>query len=159
LAAVKALGIEDKDIQTSSYNINPQMDYDNGSKITGYTVTNMVQVTVRNLDQTGEVLDKAVAAGANESGGIQFTVSDSSSYYNQALDMAIQFAGSKAPAVAKSLNVSVGAPSEVTEQGGGSSVVYNTAMKAAGVAYDSVASPIEAGDLTVSATIQAVYNY
>ncbi|MDR1640819.1 MAG: SIMPL domain-containing protein [Clostridiales bacterium] len=158
LAAIKGLGIEEKDIQTSEYNIYPQVDYQNGNKVTGYTVTNVVRVAVRNLDITGEVLDQAVAAGANAGYGIQFSIQDSTPYYEQAMDLAIQGAISKARSVGKSLGVSVGSPVEIVESGGSYAPVNAGVMKA--LADESSArTSIQTGELTVTANITAVFNY
>jgi uncharacterized protein YggE len=158
LAAIKGLGIEEKDIQTSEYSIYPQQDYQNGNKITGYIVTNMVKVTVRSLDKTAEVLDAAVSAGANAGGGIQFTIADSTAYYEQAMDLAIKNAISKAQAAGKSLKVTVGSPVEIIESSSAyTPTLYGNAdMKAVA---ESVATPIQAGDLSVSAQVTAVFNY
>ncbi|MDR1558161.1 MAG: SIMPL domain-containing protein [Clostridiales bacterium] len=159
IAAIKSMGIADKDIQTVQFGINPQYDYQNGNKITGYDVTNMVRVTVRKLEQTGELVDKAVDAGANAGGDIQFTIANPAPYYEQAMDLAIQNANSKAAAISKSLKVTIGKPIEVTEMGGNyTPVLYGNANSE--LLRDKAASmPVQSGDLSVSAEIQAAYAY
>ncbi|MDR1538701.1 MAG: SIMPL domain-containing protein [Clostridiales bacterium] len=159
IAAIKDMGIAEKDIQTVEYNIYPQTDYQNDNRITGYTVSNTLKITVRNLEQTGEVLEKAVDAGANSGGGIQFTIADSSAYYEQAMDLAIKNAISKAGAIGKSLSVTIGRPVEIQESGGSyTPVLYGNAnMK---LQEDAAAAvPIQSGDLAVSANITAVFEY
>jgi len=159
LAAIKSLGIADKDIQTTQFSMYPQTDYNNDNKIIGYSVTDMVQVTVRNLDQAGDVVDQAVNAGANAGGDIQFSIADPSPYYEQAMTLAIQNAGAKANAIAKAINVTIGKPSEITEVSGMySPVTYGNANT--NVAMDMrAATPVQTGDLSVSANIQVVYQY
>ena len=72
IAAMKALGIADADIQTTNLSLYPQ--YANGSlvKIVGYQISEQVQVTVRDLDKAGDVVDAATAKGATEVNGISF---------------------------------------------------------------------------------------
>ncbi len=66
-AALKRAGIEDKDIQTSSINLNPEYVYADRQppRLTGYTATNQVSVRFRDIRKTGEILDALVAEGAN----------------------------------------------------------------------------------------------
>ncbi|MDR3238846.1 MAG: SIMPL domain-containing protein [Clostridiales bacterium] len=163
LEALKNAGIEEKDIQTSDYSIYPQQDYQSGNgkyTIIGYTVNNSIQVKVRAIDQTGAILEAAVDAGANAGGGIQFSVADSTAAYQQALDLAIQDAVSKAGAIGKSLNAAVGSPVEITEMGNyAAPVLYGNAdMKIAGESATG-AVPVQSGDLSISASIQAVFPY
>jgi uncharacterized protein YggE len=156
LAAVKSLGIEEKDIQTSEYSIYPKQDYQNGNKIIGYTVTNILRVTVRDLEKTGELLEKTVASGANAGYGISFSIEDSGPAYEQAMDLAIKDAIAKAQAAAKSLGATVGKPIEVIEGGGSYTPVRNAKM----VAESAAAAPsIQAGELTISANVTAIFNY
>ena len=159
IATIKALGIADKDIQTIQFNIYPQSDYNNGYKITGYTVTNMVRITVRKLEQAGAVMDEAVGAGANAGGDIQFAIADPSPYYEQAMDLAIKNAASKANAIAKSISVSIGKPSEIIEMSGMyTPTLYGNANT--NLMMDSAAGmPVQTGDLSVSASLQVVYEY
>jgi uncharacterized protein YggE len=119
----------------------------------------MVNVTVRKLDQAGDALDKAIAAGANAGGNIQFAIADPSPYYEQAMALAIQNAAPKAKAIAKAINVAIGSPSEVTEMNSyyTPALYGNSNMMTAADA--GAAMPVQAGDLSVSADIQVVYEY
>lgn len=75
IARLRELGIAERDIQTSNFNLNPQYTYDrDGGAPTfiGYDVNNQVQVKLRDLDRVGEVLDALVAAGANNIYGPSF---------------------------------------------------------------------------------------
>jgi uncharacterized protein YggE len=165
--AVKKLGIADKDIQTTNFSIYPQYDYskeiEGVQKIVGYQVTNQVKVTIRDITKTGDVLNEAIKAGANQGGGIQFSIEDSSVAYAQAMDLAIKGAKSKAEAIAKSLGVSVGTPVEVLEQGGSyKPVTYLgnvSAELSKSAVMDGAGAAIQTGDLLVSADIQVVFNY
>lgn len=78
LAAMKAFGIAEKDLQTSGFSINPIYVYPTADqpqtppKITGYQVTNSLSVRVRDLSKLGEVLDQAVTLGVNSGGNVTF---------------------------------------------------------------------------------------
>jgi uncharacterized protein len=78
LAAMKAFGLEDRDLQTSNFSINPVYVYPNPDqpqtppKITGYQVSNGLTVRVRDLAKLGEILDQAVTLGVNSGGGVTF---------------------------------------------------------------------------------------
>ncbi|MDR0999296.1 MAG: SIMPL domain-containing protein [Clostridiales bacterium] len=166
IAAIKSLGVAEKDIQTTSFSIYPQYDYrenDGTQKITGYQVVNQVRVTVRDISKTGELLGKVIDAGANYGGGIQFSIEDSSEAYAQAMDGAIKGAKSKAEAIAKSLGVSVGAPIEVLEQGGTYKPVnyFGNSNDLVAMRDNSIAesASIQTGDLLISADIQVVFTY
>ena len=68
IAAIKALGIDDKDITTSMVSLGPVYDYQsNAQKIIGYQLQNTVSITVRDLTKVSDVLDDSVAAGATRS--------------------------------------------------------------------------------------------
>src|SRR5690606_36677150 len=93
IEALKASGIEARDIQTSGFSVNPNYVYtdardENGyslpPRINGYQVSNTVTVTVRDLDALGSILDKSVTAGATTVIGIDFAVADPSELYYQA---------------------------------------------------------------------------
>src|SRR5262249_39547466 len=90
IASVKALGVADRDIQTSGLSLQPvyrstQRSNDQPPEIVGYRASQNLTVTVRNLSQAGPVLDAAVAAGANTIGGIRFGISDVEPLKRQAL--------------------------------------------------------------------------
>lgn len=76
---IKALGVDEKDIQTSGISLNPRYDYDRADQrqvFRGYQVSNRVSVKLREIDRTGEVLDALVAAGATDIGGPNFSIED-----------------------------------------------------------------------------------
>lgn len=105
IAALKATGIEARDIQTSGFSVNPNYVYsdardDNGytlpPRINGYQVSNTVTVAVRQLDTLGTILDKSVTVGANTINGVSFAVADPSALYNEARKAAFADARAKA---------------------------------------------------------------
>lgn len=101
-AAVKNLGIEQEDIQTTNYNINPTYDYTGGSqRITGYSASTNLSIKVRNIDLVNQVIDRATANGANQIGSISFNVDDKTKVENEARQKAVADAKSKAESAAK----------------------------------------------------------
>ena len=68
MAAIKAAGIAERDIQTSGINLNPQYKYVENQEptITGYQANNTVNLKVRDIGKLGKVLDALVASGANQ---------------------------------------------------------------------------------------------
>jgi len=99
LQAVEAQGVTRADIATSSVSLYPTYGQ-SGTEITGYQAANQVDVTVRNMDKVGAVIDAAVGAGANFTNGVTFQVSDQNRGVNDALTAAVENARSKAEALA-----------------------------------------------------------
>ena len=154
--AIKAQGVAAEDLQTSNYSINPVYDYNTGKlgdqqTLIGYTVSNTVTVTLRELDKLPSLLDTAVAAGANQTYGISFESSQNTAAYDQALAAAAQDALRKASIIAKAIGKQVG---EVVEIAEANDVYVSYASKSA--VYDAAAAtPIEVGTLTVTANVRA----
>lgn len=118
LAAVKEQGVEEKDIATESFYLNPVYDYtQNGQIPRGFEATQSLRVKVRNLDSIGDVLTAATNAGANQAGGISLSVDNPDSLKAEARAMAIQKAQDKAKALAKDLGMSLGKMTGFSEDG------------------------------------------
>lgn len=158
--AVIGMGIAEKDIKTTNFYMYPNYDYNKGSEaIVGYTVSNTVTVTVRDINKVGDVLGTAADAGANVSSGVQFSLLDSTAAYNEALVLAMENASAKAKTIAGALGKSIGNPASVSESGGNYMPVYTGLQKAAMDTAAGASVPVQAGELTVSATVQVVYEY
>ena len=170
LAAITELGIDGDDVVTSYFNIQPQTIWVEVSdslgrhsepRITGYIVNNTVQVTVRDIDVLGTVIDTAAATGGDliRINSIQFTVGDSSVYGEQIRQLAAADALAKADLYARVMGVTLGPLVYLTELG--SSVPM---AKASPVAMEVAAqdigfprTPISAGDVNLSVTVQVVF--
>ncbi|PKO23693.1 MAG: hypothetical protein CVU38_02870 [Chloroflexi bacterium HGW-Chloroflexi-1] len=169
LDALKKLGIAEKDIQTSNFSINFERQtpearmpmLEQGAPATTeaasgvYHVSNMVKVTIRDLDQVGAVLDAAVEAGANNVWGVYFGLDDTSILETQAREKAVADARARADSLARLTGVNVGNVIAVSEVIG--STPGADFSKALAMAYESSGGPIEAGELTFSTQIQVVY--
>lgn len=107
--AMKELGVKDEDLKTVSYNINPNYQYISGkSSIIGYEVNQTMQVKIRDLDKTSQILEKAANLGANQVGSLTFTIDDSDKLKDEARQKAIEEAKSKAKDIASSLGIKLG---------------------------------------------------
>jgi len=123
LAAMKAEGIADRDLQTSGFSIQPRYIYPSPKsgqreppQITGYTVRNSLTVRVRNIENVGAILDKSVTLGVNEGGNISFTNADPSAAITQARTLAVKDAIAKANTLAEAAGVKTGKLLEISEQ-------------------------------------------
>lgn len=160
LDAVKALGIEDKDIQTVNYNMWVEQIYDRESGMpTGqvrYHVTNQVNVRLRDLTQAGKLLENALAAGANNVGSITFGVSDPTELQKQARTLAIQNARAKAEELAAGLGIRVGKVRQVSEYVSGNNPVPIVARDMGMGGGGEV--PIATGAYNVTVEVQVVFD-
>jgi uncharacterized protein len=106
--ALKSLHIKERDIETTSYTINREVDYVNGKKIErGYIVNHQLMITINDISQVGIVVDTAVKAGANVVHSLRFQLRDDQKVYRQALKEAVEDAKRKIYAIASTLHVSV----------------------------------------------------
>ena len=118
LAAVKKLGIEDKDISTANFWLNPVYDYTtNGQIPRGFEVSQTLSVKVRDLDKVGDVLTAATSAGANQAGSITFSIDNADALKASARTEAIEKAKAKAEVLAKSLGMHLGRITGFSEDG------------------------------------------
>ncbi len=111
-------GIGQKDIQTVRFSLQPvyaSMPSHNEAKLTGFSVANEVNVTVRRIDTIGEILDRLVAAGATDIGGVELLRSDPAKALDQAWEAAIADARRKAELYAKAAGLKLGRVAWITE--------------------------------------------
>ena len=160
LDAIKAAGIAEKDIQTENYSIYANYSYTNStSTLTGYTVSNMVCVTVRNLDNVGSIIDVAGKNGSNQMNGIAFTVSNFEKHYTDALKAAIAQASDKAKIMAGAAGVTLARPASITEGGLAQAQQLYAQREQKALAMSDAATPIEAGQNAIRAKVSIIYEY
>lgn len=151
--AIKALGIDAKDIQTNNYSFHPtyRTVNNNRNEINGYTVNNSIVVIVRDINLTGKVIDASLRAGANEISALDFSASNTQAVRQEALTNAVKDAREKADILAKGLGKRITGIRSVSENTGCLEARrYGTAMLAAAKAADT---PIEAGSLSLTARV------
>jgi uncharacterized protein YggE len=158
--ALTAAGISNSSMQTTSYTLNPV--YSNSpnqsvaTTIIGYDAINSIQVTLTNLGSVGQVLDQAIAAGANQVQGITFTLSNAAqaTLQKQALQLAMQDADSQAKATAAALGVTIVGPISVSPSYVFQPVSYNRYS-----ALAASSTPVQPGTLQVTVTVQVTYQF
>jgi uncharacterized protein YggE len=153
LAALRDADLGKDDLRTEHVSVYPRMS-DDGRSIAGYTASNAVHATVRGLERAGEVVDAAVAAGANEVYGPSLRLSDSEAQYRAAIDAAFDDARARAESIARKAGVTLGAPVAIVE-GGGTPVPYYE--RAVAEAAGGAGVPIEPGEQEVAATLTVTF--
>jgi uncharacterized protein YggE len=158
--AIKAQGVADKDIRTETFSLNPTYDWIDGRQVPrGFEGSQMLTVKVRNLDKAGAVLTAATQAGANDSGGVQFTIDDPEVQRQQARQEAIDEAKKRAEALAQQLGVSLGRLVQFSENSGGYTppmyYMADYAKDARGEAAQSV--PLPPGEQDTTVTVNLTY--
>lgn len=150
IAALKADGVEDRDLQTAGIQINPRYEYPtspNGRQrqvLTGYEVSNTLTVRVRDVQKTGAILDKVVSLGVNQGGGISFTNTDPAAAIESARREAVADAIAKARTLAQAAGVELGPILEISEVASRPQPMPYMAAKMRAEAADAV--PVEAGE-------------
>lgn len=120
LSALKDSGVKEEDIKTNYFSVWPQLsDYYEDTvrkqKITGYSVSNSVEVKVREVERVSDILGKAIAAGANNISGLSFGADEPKEEEAQAREKAIADAQEKAVKMAKAAGRRLGKIVSVTE--------------------------------------------
>jgi uncharacterized protein YggE len=165
LAALKAAGIADKDIQTSNFSINfeqqnpnPTPRVESATAVTDtvegvYHVSNMVQVTLRDMTAVGDVIDAAIKAGANNIWGVSFDLENTGALEEQARKAAVTDARARAESLAELNGVKVGEVIAISEVIGASPApMFAQAARATGGGVS-----VEPGEVSFATQIQIVY--
>lgn len=158
IASLRKLGIEQRDIQTTTLSLSPVYAYPSDGqrpRITGYSLSNAVSVTIRDLDLVGDAIDGALVAGATSLDGVSFRVADQAAAEKQAREAAIAEAKAKAQTLASAAGVRITGVAAISETVSPIPYpVYFGAREEAGV---DVATPVEPGSNEVSVTVSVVY--
>ncbi|HLE28103.1 MAG TPA: SIMPL domain-containing protein [Anaerolineales bacterium] len=162
MSAIKGLGVEDKDLQTTNFSVYAQQDFEpETGRPTGtytYVVNNTLNVTVRDLKMVGDVLGKAVGAGANSINGVTFSVSDTAALEAEARDKAMADAKARAEQLAKAAGVTLDQPMSINEYTAGP-IPYVAEVKAApalGVGGGEPV-PVSTGQIQVNLQVSVTY--
>jgi uncharacterized protein len=157
LAALKAAGIDARDIQTSRLSLQPQYapNRSGPSPITGYRASNRVTVRIRDVGKVAGVIDTLVGAGANDIGNVSFEVSQASKLLDEAREKAVADARRKAEIYAKAAGVTLGAPLSISEEGAPQPVYRAKMMQGAPMA--AAPTPIAQGEETLSVSVSVTW--
>jgi uncharacterized protein len=120
LAALKRAGVEDRDIQTSSVNLNAEYRYPENQppQLTGYTATNSVTIRFRDIRNSGKILDALVSQGANQINGPNLTIDKPEAALDEARAKAVVIGRARAELYARALGMRVVRVVSVNESGG-----------------------------------------
>ncbi|WP_209347315.1 SIMPL domain-containing protein [Pontixanthobacter sp. CEM42] len=160
ITRIKALGIDEADIQTSGINLNAQYDYNRQTQkqvFRGYAVSNRVSVTLREVKKTGEVLDALVAAGATDIGGPSFSIDDDTAAKAQARKAAMETAKIRAMEYASWSGYSGIKLLEISEAVSRSQPVIMQRGFAADAPAELAATPVQPGMVGTGVTVTVKY--
>lgn len=172
IKAIKKLGIDEKDIVTDRYVIEPIYDDYNSLTIEGYRIYNIIAITLRNINKVNEVLIASLNAGANQVVNVEFYLKDLRKYRDQARELAMVAAGEKAHNLAEAAGAETGCALNISENtwsyfSGGwwghnnNLWTQNTVQNipaANGQAGDSEFGPVNLGQISVRAEVTASYS-
>lgn len=152
--AIKKLGVDAKDIQTSNYSIYPNYDFQSGGqRITGYQANSNLTIKVRDIDRTNSVIDGATANGANQVGGISFDVDDKTKAQNEAREEAVAEAKRKAADAARIAGFTLGRVINYTETFGDEARPIPMLERAVGAPGVSEPTQVEPGTTEVRVVV------
>jgi uncharacterized protein len=153
IAALLNAAIEQKDIQTSRFSVQPTYTSpqpNTEQKLSGFSVSNQVSVTIREIDKVSEILDRLITTGATDAGSVEFRHSDSSKALDRAREAAVADARRKAELYARAADLSLGSVTWITED---SEYVPSFPKAVARPAAMAAAPPIAAGEDTLHVRI------
>jgi len=161
IAAVKAQGIDARDIQTQSVALSPDYEEMNDATRTkpvlrGYVARNMIAVRVHAIDKAGTLASRLIDAGANELEDVSFAYEHEAEAYGKLRDEAMRDAQRRAKDYLPSIGLSLGRVLEIAPLAGGETRT-NMAFAAAPRARAAEAIPLEPGTLTLQTDVQVTF--
>ncbi len=175
IAALKALGIAEADIKTTSYNSNPTYEYSSSvcpgsanigapiycppgkQTLTGYEVSQTISVKIRKTSDSGTILAKVGELGATNISGLDFVIDDIAAVQAQARDKAIADAKAKAQVLAKSLGVSLSHIVNFEEGGNQPPIYYAMDAKATSAGSTAPVPQVPVGQDTITSNVTITY--
>lgn len=170
IAYIKGSGIDEKDIKTADYSVNPQYEWKQAicpagtlcppgkQVLVGYQVSQTLLIKVRDTKKAGELLSGVGSRGASEVSGLSFTIDDEDALKAEARDKAITQAKDKAEVLAKSLGVSLVRVVGFSEGGGDRPIYYAKAAMMESSAGGAVSSPeIPVGENKIVSNVSVTY--
>lgn len=163
IKAIKDLGVEDKDIKTTYFNIYPRYEYYNSTAypegkrvLVGYDINQSLEVKIRQIDKVGQFIEAGASAGANQVGDLQFTIDKQDELKKQAREQAIKKAKDQAQELAGQLGIKLVRIVSFSENG--IMPMYDYAAKGMGIGGGEGATPqIQTGENKISVTVNIIY--
>ncbi|MCH9009354.1 MAG: SIMPL domain-containing protein [Chloroflexi bacterium] len=170
VATLRSRGLEDRDIQTRSFNVFPQYEYrevtesgfrTNRQILIGFRVSNTASIKIRDLDAVGEIIDEVANAGGDSTriNGIRFTVEDTAPMMDELRALAVGDVMDKAEDYARLSGVGLGRLVFISESSAGRPIVQNFAVPRMAFAESAMdaSTPIIGGELELTLNVQAVF--
>lgn len=153
-AAMAELGIAEEDVRTAYFNVWLETNYESrleaGPSTPQYRVSNVLSVTVRDIDQVGAVLSRGLEAGANTVNSVNYSISNSDALADEARELAVADARRKAEQLASLSGVSLGEVVMIQDgQGSSAPPAFRAAFSA-----EAADVPVSGGQLAVNASVQ-----
>jgi uncharacterized protein YggE len=160
LDALKAAGVDEKDLRTTNFSIWPSQQYSPEGTVTGtiYMVDNTVYVTVRDLDGLGDLLDDTIAAGANSINSIQFDVADKTAAVKEARVKAVEDAKTQAQELADAAGLKLGEIQNISFYDNSPYPVFEGKGGGGGAMAANSSVSIQPGQLTISVSVNITYD-
>lgn len=165
--AMQNMGVTKENIVTTYTSVYPMYNYDDETgkrTVSGYRSNTDLKVTTKDIDNAGKYIDAALKAGATGTNGVDFSVSDQSVYYGQALQVAVKNAEKSATSIAQAYGRQLGAVMSVTENSRNAYYVESVSMKEMMATEDSAAATgggtsISYGKIQITANIAVTYGF
>lgn len=167
--AMQDIGVAKENIVTTYTSVYPQYVYDDNTgnrTVSGYRSYTDLQVTTKDIDNAGKYIDTALKAGATGTGGVNFSISDQSAYYGQALQVAVKNAEKSATSIANAYGRQLGDVKNVTETSRNAYYVETANLSKMMVAEEAVAdaagdsgTTISYGKIQITANISVTYAF
>jgi len=159
LAALKRAGVADRDVQTSSINLNPEYRYQENKspELVGYSATNQVSIRFRDIRNSGKILDALVAEGANQINGPNLTIDKPEAALDEARNNAIANGRARAELYARALGKRVTRIVSVSESGGSYPVPPPMPMMVERMAAQAADTKIAAGEQKLQVSVAMVF--
>lgn len=159
MAALKRVGIADKDIQTSNLSVNPQYQYGENQppKLNGYQANNNVTVKVRNLKNIGKAVDAVVTDGSNQVSGVSFGLDDDTKAMDLARTDAVKKARARAEIYAAAAGLKVERILSISEAGASTPIPYAMPVAMARAGGGGAPPPVSPGELDIAINVTVTF--
>ena len=155
---LKSNGVESKDIKTTQYNLYPRYDYYNGKQtLAGFSLTQTMEIKIRDLQKVGELITGTVAEGANQITSVSYFIDDPEVFKAQARALAFDKARAKAKETAKLAGVSLGDVITFSESSDGYPAPIYERAYGVGLGGGGISPDTQAGSQDVVVNLSVVF--
>jgi uncharacterized protein YggE len=157
LDAVLAAGVAARDVRTTLLSVQPRYDYRDGKAPTlvGYDLSNIVEITARDLGKLGAVVDGALSAGATSLDGLSFRLDDPREAERSARIAAVKEARSRAEVLAEASGVGIAGVADIVE--GGPRPTWPQPKATRMLQAADAGTAVEAGTTEISVTVTVTF--